>query len=55
MTEGIQDLIMASTTSGEIKRAAIEAGMLTLRQVGLLKVKAGDTTLEEALRVTAPD
>ena len=55
VTENIQDLIMASTSSGEIKRAAIENGMLTLRQVGLLKVKAGNTSLEEALRVTAPD
>jgi type IV pilus assembly protein PilB len=55
VTEDIQDLIMASTTSGEIKRAAVQNGMLTLRQVGLMKVRAGDTSLEEALRVTAPD
>ncbi len=55
VTENIQDLIMASTSSGEIKRAAVENGMLTLRQVGLMKVRAGETSLEEALRVTAPD
>ncbi len=53
--ENIQDLIMASAPSGEIKRTAIENGMLTLRQVGLTKVKGGLTTLEETLRVTAPD
>ena len=53
--ENIQDVIMASASSGEIKRIALENGMLTLRQVGLSKVKAGQTTLEEALRVTAPD
>jgi type II secretory ATPase GspE/PulE/Tfp pilus assembly ATPase PilB-like protein len=55
VTENVQDLIMASSSSGDIKRAAIEQGMLTLRQVGLRKVKAGLTSLEEALRVTAPD
>jgi type IV pilus assembly protein PilB len=53
--ENVQDLIMASAPSGEIKCAAIENGMQTLRQIGLRKVKAGLTTLEEALRVTAPD
>ncbi|GAB4330290.1 MAG: type IV-A pilus assembly ATPase PilB [Candidatus Abyssubacteria bacterium] len=53
--ENIQDLIMAQAPSGEIKRKAIENGMLTLRQVAVNKVKAGLTTLEEALRVTAPD
>ncbi|MBI5116603.1 type IV-A pilus assembly ATPase PilB [Candidatus Poribacteria bacterium] len=53
--ENVQDLIMASAPSGEIKRVAVENGMVTLRQVGLRKVTAGLTTLEEALRVTAPD
>ena len=55
ITEDIQDLIMASAPAGEIKRKGIEMGMLTLRQVALRKVEAGLTTLEEALRVTAPD
>jgi type IV pilus assembly protein PilB len=55
INEEIQDLIMASASAGEIKRKAIECGMLTLRQVGLRKVKSKKTTLEEALRVTAPD
>lgn len=55
VTEDIQDLIMNSVSAGEIKRAGIQNGMLTLRQVGLMKVSSGLTTLEEALRVTAPD
>jgi len=55
ITEDVQDLIMASAPAGEIKRKGIEMGMLTLRQVALRKVEAGLTTLEEALRVTAPD
>lgn len=53
--EDIQDLIMQSVPSTEIKQAAIQNGMLTLRQVALSKVKGGFTTLEEGLRVTAPD
>jgi type IV pilus assembly protein PilB len=53
--ENIQDLIMQSVPSTEIKTAAITNGMLTLRQVALNKVKAGFTSLEESLRVTAPD
>jgi len=55
ISEDVQDLIMASASAGEIKRKAIENGMLTLRQVGLRKAKAGLTSLEETLRVTAPD
>jgi type IV pilus assembly protein PilB len=53
--ENVQDLIMASAPSGEIKRVAVDNGMVSLRQVGLRKATAGLTTLEEALRVTAPD
>ena len=53
--ENVQDMIMASASANEIKRTAIENGMLTLRQVGLKKAKTGLTTLEEVLRVTAPD
>ncbi|RJP21320.1 MAG: type IV-A pilus assembly ATPase PilB [Candidatus Abyssobacteria bacterium SURF_5] len=53
--ENIQDLIMQSVPSSEIKAAGIKNEMLTLRQVALNKVKAGLTTLEEGLRVTAPD
>jgi type IV pilus assembly protein PilB len=55
ITEEIQDLIMASAPAGEIKRKAIENEMLTLRQVGLRKVADKSTSLEETLRVTAPD
>ena len=36
----------------EIKRKALEEGMLTLRESGLEKIKAGTTTIEEVLRET---
>jgi len=36
----------------EIKRKALEEGMLTLRMSGLEKIKVGMTTLEEVMRET---
>jgi type IV pilus assembly protein PilB len=52
ITEGIRDLIMVGATAIEIKRKALEEGMLTLRQSGLEKIKDGVTTIEEVLRET---
>jgi len=52
ISEGIRDLIMVGATAVEIKRKALEDGMLTLRMSGLEKIKAGITTLEEVLRET---
>ena len=50
--EGIRDLILVGATSPEIRKKAIEEGMLTLRMSGLEKIKAGITTIEEVLRET---
>jgi type IV pilus assembly protein PilB len=52
ITEGIRDLVMVGATAVEIKRKALEEGMLTLRMSGLEKVKNGVTTVEEVLRET---
>ena len=52
ITEGIRDLIMVGATAVEIKRKALEEGMLTLRLSGLEKIKVGVTTVEEVLRET---
>jgi type IV pilus assembly protein PilB len=52
ISEGIRDLIMVGATAVEIKRKALEEGMLTLRQSGLEKIKNGVTTVEEVLRET---
>jgi type IV pilus assembly protein PilB len=52
ITEGIRDLIMVGATAVEIKRKALEEGMLTLRLSGLEKIKNGVTTVEEVLRET---
>jgi type IV pilus assembly protein PilB len=52
ISDGIRDLIMVGATSVEIKRKALEEGMLTLRLSGIEKIKGGITTVEEVLRET---
>jgi type IV pilus assembly protein PilB len=52
ISEGVRDLIMVGATALEIKRKALEEGMLTLRMSGLEKIKQGITTVEEVLRET---
>jgi type IV pilus assembly protein PilB len=52
ISEGIRDLIMVGATAVEIKRKALEEGMLTLRMSGNEKIKNGVTTVEEVLRET---
>lgn len=53
VTEEIQNLIVARSTSTEIQHKAIEQGMITMRQDGYLKALAGLTTIEEVNRVAA--
>jgi type IV pilus assembly protein PilB len=53
MNDKIKKLIVSKASSEDIKKAAQEAGMRTLREDGVLKVKNGLTTIEEVLRVTA--
>ncbi len=53
ITEEIQDLIVARSTSADIQRKAVEQGMITMRQDGYLKALTGVTTLEEVNRVAS--
>jgi type IV pilus assembly protein PilB len=52
ISEDIQELILVGASAREIRRKAMEQGMLSLRQSGLMKIKDGRTTLEEVLRET---
>jgi type II secretion system protein E len=52
VTEALRPLIMNRAPATTIAQRAIEAGMRTLRTDGWTKVKAGETTIEEILRVT---
>jgi type IV pilus assembly protein PilB len=53
LSERIKDMTVAQAPESEIASAAIEEGMLTLREDGVDKVRRGLTSLEEVLRVTA--
>ena len=52
ISDEIQELILVGASAREIKRKAVEEGMITLRHSGLAKIKAGLTTLDEVLRET---
>lgn len=55
ITDAIQRMIFEQRPANELRRAAREAGMRTLREDGLLKVVSGMTSLEEVLRATMGD
>ncbi|MEK7849917.1 MAG: ATPase, T2SS/T4P/T4SS family, partial [Candidatus Omnitrophota bacterium] len=54
-TSVIKELVLKKAQEHELKAAARRDGMQTLRENGVLKVLEGVTTLDEILRVTAPD
>lgn len=54
MTPGIQKMLrlpVAQITTDALEEKAVEEGMVTMLQDGVLKVLAGETTLEEVYRV----
>jgi type IV pilus assembly protein PilB len=51
MSERLRDLTVSGAPQAEVTQAAREEGMLTLREDGLLKVRAGVTSIEEVVRV----
>jgi type IV pilus assembly protein PilB len=52
ITPAIRQLVIQRSSSIEITAAAIEEGMVSLRQSALAKVLCGETTLKEINRVT---
>ncbi|MFC1505102.1 type II secretion system ATPase GspE [Thermodesulfobacteriota bacterium] len=48
----LKSLILQAFDANQIKQAALDNGMITLRLDGVKKVLAGTTTIEEVLRVT---
>jgi type IV pilus assembly protein PilB len=52
ITDELRELILVGASALELRRKAVEEGMITLRGSGLRKVKLGVTTLEEVLRET---
>ena len=52
VTEEVRELILVGASALELRRKAVEEGMITLRSSGLRKVKDGVTTMEEVVRET---
>src|SRR5271157_2340014 len=52
LSDHIREMIVDRRPTSEIKRAAIAEGMITLRESGMAKVRAGITTLREINKVT---
>lgn len=51
LTDKVKPFITESTEIGKLRMTAMKEGMRTLRLSGALKVAAGETTIEEVLRV----
>jgi type IV pilus assembly protein PilB len=52
LTDRIREMIVDRRPTSEIKRMAREEGMITLRESGLAKIRAGLTTVKEINKVT---
>jgi type IV pilus assembly protein PilB len=52
VTDEIRELILIGASALELRKRAIEDGMITLRESGLQKIRNGVTTLEEVVRET---
>jgi len=52
ITDELRELILVGASALELRRKAVEEGMITLRHSGLRKVKDGLTTIEEVARET---
>jgi type IV pilus assembly protein PilB len=52
VTDEIRELILIGASALELRKKAIEDGMITLRESGLHKIRAGITTIEEVVRET---
>lgn len=52
VTDDIKELVLVGASALEIRRKALEMGMITLRTSGLIKIKNGITSIEEVVRET---
>ena len=55
MSEELRTMTLQHTSTNQLRRAAINSGMKTLREDGWEKVAAGHTTVDEIVRLTQED
>ncbi len=52
VTDELRELILIGASALELRKKAIDDGMITLRESGLHKIRSGITTIEEVVRET---
>jgi type IV pilus assembly protein PilB len=52
ITDELRELILVGASALELKKKALDGGMISLRRSGLTKMTLGQTTLDEVLRET---
>jgi len=52
ITDELRELIIIGASAIELRKRAVELGMITLRQSGLYKLREGTTTIEEVVKET---
>ncbi|MFL6375158.1 MAG: type IV-A pilus assembly ATPase PilB [Pyrinomonadaceae bacterium] len=52
ISDDLRELIIIGASAMELRRKAIEMGMITLRESGLCKIRQGITTIEEVVKET---
>ncbi|HEX9963328.1 MAG TPA: type IV-A pilus assembly ATPase PilB [Pyrinomonadaceae bacterium] len=52
VTDDLRELIIIGASAIELRKKAIEMGMITLRESGLYKIREGITTIEEVVKET---
>ena len=55
LNQELKDMIVFGASTSELKEKALEFGMDSLRLAGIKKMRSGDISLEEILRVTKSD
>ena len=53
MTDDVRQLLLANSSTGDLRQAARRHGLRALREDGLRLVRAGQTSLDEVMRVTS--
>ena len=52
MTDAVREMVLMGANAMELKKQALQDGMITLRRSGLIKIMAGMVPVEEVLRET---
>jgi type IV pilus assembly protein PilB len=55
ITESIKEAVLSGATTSQLRIMSRELGMRTLRRSALLKLKRGETTIEEVLSASMKD